>query len=87
MSVQTITHMIDDVLSECLLHKQVQPGEIAFMEISRRSGLPVCQGETAGSVSAWCSASAVFLGFTAFALQSTLLLSTSCASMLARQDV
>lgn len=47
MSMQTITHMIDDVLSECLLHKQVQPGEIAFMEVSRRSGLPVCQGEGA----------------------------------------
>lgn len=39
---QTITHMIDDVLSDALLHKQVQPGEIAFMELSRRSGQPVC---------------------------------------------
>lgn len=37
--------MIDDVLSDSLLHKQVQPGEIAFMELSRRSGQPVCTGE------------------------------------------
>lgn len=43
--LQTITHMIDDVLSDSLLHKQVQPGEIAFMELSRRSGQPVCTGE------------------------------------------
>lgn len=42
--LQTITHMIDDVLSDALLHKQVQPGEIAFMELSRRSGQPVCTG-------------------------------------------
>lgn len=40
--LQTITHMIDDVLSDALLHKQVQPGQIAFMELSRRSGQPVC---------------------------------------------
>lgn len=43
--LQTITHMIDDVLSDSLLHKAVQPGEIAFMELSRRSGQPVCTGE------------------------------------------
>jgi hypothetical protein len=37
--------MIDDVLSDALLHKHVQPGEVAFMELSRRSGQPVCTGE------------------------------------------
>jgi hypothetical protein len=41
---QTITHMIDDVLSDALLHKAVQPGEIAFMELSRRSMQVVCTG-------------------------------------------
>lgn len=42
--LQTITHMIDDVLSDALLHKQVQPGEIAFMELSKRTTQVVCTG-------------------------------------------
>lgn len=42
---QTITHMIDDELSDALLHKAVQPGEIAFMELSRRSMQVVCTGK------------------------------------------
>jgi hypothetical protein len=40
--LQTITHMIDDVLSDSLLHKDLAAGDVAFMELSRRTGLPVC---------------------------------------------
>ncbi|KAF6252630.1 ClpD chaperone, Hsp100 family [Scenedesmus sp. NREL 46B-D3] len=45
---QTITHMIDDVLADCMLHKAVQPGDTAFMELSRRTGEPVCVARSAG---------------------------------------
>jgi hypothetical protein len=34
--------MIDDVLADCMLHKAVQAGDTAFMELSRRTGEPVC---------------------------------------------
>ncbi|WIA36448.1 hypothetical protein OEZ86_007755 [Tetradesmus obliquus] len=45
---QTITHMIDDVLADCMLHKAVQSGDIAFMELSRRTGEPVCVARKPG---------------------------------------
>lgn len=46
--LQTITHMIDDVLADCMLHKAVQSGDIAFMELSRRTGEPVCVARKPG---------------------------------------
>lgn len=46
--LQTITHMIDDVLADCMLHKAVQSGDIAFMELSRRTGEPVCVARQPG---------------------------------------
>lgn len=40
--------MVDDVLADAMLHKEVVPGDIAFMELSRRTGEPVCQAKKPG---------------------------------------
>jgi hypothetical protein len=40
--------MIDDVLADCMLHKAVVAGDTAFMELSRRTGEPVCVARKAG---------------------------------------
>eukprot|EP00879_Flechtneria_rotunda_P003032 GHRR01003252.1.p1 GENE.GHRR01003252.1~~GHRR01003252.1.p1 ORF type:complete len:659 (+),score=207.75 GHRR01003252.1:506-2482(+) len=45
---QTITHMIDDILSDALLHKEVIPGDIAFIEISRLTSEVVCSARKPG---------------------------------------
>jgi ATP-dependent Clp protease ATP-binding subunit ClpC len=45
---QTITHMVDDILADAMLHKDVVPGDIAFMDLSRRTGEPVCQAKKPG---------------------------------------
>lgn len=40
--------MIDDILADAMLHKAVIPGDIAFMELSRRTGEPTCQAKKPG---------------------------------------
>eukprot|EP00878_Enallax_costatus_P005308 GHUV01005575.1.p1 GENE.GHUV01005575.1~~GHUV01005575.1.p1 ORF type:complete len:786 (+),score=251.59 GHUV01005575.1:565-2922(+) len=45
---QTITHMVDDILADAMLRKDVLPGDIAYMDLSRRTGEPICQAKKPG---------------------------------------
>lgn len=40
--------MVDDILADAMLHKEVVPGDIAFMDLSRRTGEPICQAKKPG---------------------------------------